>query len=131
MRWPYERKRLECSSELIRFLLHSSIQSVLLPFLITQHQVQFSQYLQGSSVSNICLLGRVKIESLAISIESFNSGIFPTPLIVFSGAEMIGSNDVKSKLQDSLEADSRCISFFLFFHRNIKQDVGTPLSRHL
>lgn len=43
---------------------------------------------------------------------------------------MIGSNDVKSKLQDLHEADSRYISFFLFFRRNIKQGAGTPLSRH-
>ena len=70
------------------------------------------------------------MESLTITMESFNSGIFPTPLIVSSGAEMIGSNDVKSKLQDSLEADSRCSSFFLLFYINIKQGVGTPLSIH-
>lgn len=69
------------------------------------------------------------MKSLTITTESFNSGIFLTPLIISSRAEMIGSNDVKSKLQDSLEAESRWSSFFLFFYRNIKQGVVTPLCR--
>lgn len=93
------------------------------------HQFQFSLYFARFFCFKYLSFRSSQMKNLTITMESFNSGIFLTPLIVSSRAEMIGSNDVKSKFQDSLEAESRCSSFFLFFYRSIKQGIVTPLCR--